>query len=171
MCRSRGPTLARRPNWTLERSVSHDRWSNRDPLDFIEADLIAPAIMELRGARRGMVRHPRLCAPRDPAVPTARANGSSHQRCAAPSSSMRARYSNDRFSSDTAPRHQPQRRFALCDPVLSRAEPRFGRGLRPDLGRSRQPSALRADDLRRLHQRLLTLNFAHRRAEGSGEYA
>jgi hypothetical protein len=32
---------------------------DHDPLDLIEADLIAPAIIELRGARRGMVRHRR----------------------------------------------------------------------------------------------------------------
>src|SRR5947208_3483202 len=31
--------------------------SNHDPLDLIEADLIAPAVVELRRARRGMVRH------------------------------------------------------------------------------------------------------------------
>jgi hypothetical protein len=30
-----------------------------DPLDLIEAHLVAPAIVELRGARRGMVRHRR----------------------------------------------------------------------------------------------------------------
>src|SRR3984893_16438449 len=33
-----------------------------------------------------------------------------------------------------APRHQPQRRLALRDPVLPRAEPRRGRRTRPDLG-------------------------------------
>ena len=38
---------------------------------------------------------------------------------------------------DAAPRHQPQRRLALRDPVLSRAEPRFDRGLRSDLRRPR----------------------------------
>src|SRR5580692_1438829 len=52
---------------------------------------------------------------------------------------------------NAAPRHQPQRRLALRDPVLSRATPRFSRRLRPDLRRSRQPTALRADDLWRLH--------------------
>src|ERR1700737_757364 len=31
--------------------------SNHDPLDLIEADLIAPAIVELRRARRGTVCH------------------------------------------------------------------------------------------------------------------
>src|SRR5258708_37046564 len=41
------------------RSVSHDRWSNHDPLDLIEAELVAPAIVELRRARRGVVRHRR----------------------------------------------------------------------------------------------------------------
>jgi hypothetical protein len=30
---------------------------NNDPLDLIEANLIAPAIVELRRTRRGMVRH------------------------------------------------------------------------------------------------------------------
>ena len=64
---------------------------------------------------------------------------------------MLARYSNDRF------RATPHRvinrnsasRYAI--PFFRRAEPRLGRRLRPDLRRSRQPAALRADDLRRLH--------------------
>jgi hypothetical protein len=33
--------------------------SNHDPLDLIEADLIPPAIIELRRARRSVVRHRR----------------------------------------------------------------------------------------------------------------
>jgi hypothetical protein len=33
--------------------------SNHDPLDLIEAELVAPAIVELRRARRGVVRHRR----------------------------------------------------------------------------------------------------------------
>jgi hypothetical protein len=31
--------------------------SNRNPLHFVEAHLVAPAIVELRGAGRGVVRH------------------------------------------------------------------------------------------------------------------
>src|SRR5271166_4273207 len=41
----------------LKGSGSHDRWSNHDPLDLIEADFIAPAVVELRRARRRMVCH------------------------------------------------------------------------------------------------------------------
>ena len=33
--------------------------SDHNPLDLIEAELVAPAIVELRGARRGAVRHRR----------------------------------------------------------------------------------------------------------------
>jgi hypothetical protein len=33
--------------------------SNHDPLDLIEAELVAPAVVELRRARRGVVRHRR----------------------------------------------------------------------------------------------------------------
>src|SRR5262249_49814133 len=65
---------------------------------------------------------------------------------------MLARYSTARL------RH-PQRRFALCDPVLSRAEPRFGRRLCPDLRQFRQSAALRADDLRCLHPAPLDLEL------------
>src|SRR5580700_5826806 len=32
------------------------RYSNRNPLHLVEAQLVAPAIVKLRGARRGMVR-------------------------------------------------------------------------------------------------------------------
>ena len=32
---------------------------DHDPLDLIEADLIAPTVVELRRARRGVVRHRR----------------------------------------------------------------------------------------------------------------
>jgi len=32
---------------------------NHDPLDLIEAELVAPAIIKLGGARRGVVRHRR----------------------------------------------------------------------------------------------------------------
>jgi hypothetical protein len=42
------------------RSSAHRRQpSDRNALDFIEADLIAPTIVELRRARRRMVRHGR----------------------------------------------------------------------------------------------------------------
>src|SRR5262252_8778595 len=60
---------------------------------------------------------------------------------------------------DAAPRHQPQWWLALRDPVLSWAKPRCGRGLRPDLRRSRQPAALRPDDLWRLQPASADIEF------------
>jgi hypothetical protein len=48
-------------SWRRERPVSAHRRqpSDHDPLDLIEAELVAPAIVELRRARRGVVRHRR----------------------------------------------------------------------------------------------------------------
>ena len=43
---------------------------------------------------------------------------------------------------DPAPRYQPEWRLAIRDPILPRAKPRFGRRVRPDLHRPRQPAAL-----------------------------
>jgi hypothetical protein len=42
--------IAHKPGLRV-RSVSHDRWSNHDPLDLIEAELVAPAIVKLCCAR------------------------------------------------------------------------------------------------------------------------
>ena len=84
---------------------------------------------------------------------------------------MLARYSNDRFRAHTASHHQPQRRVTLCDPVLSRAEPRCGRGLRPDRVVPDNPPHYEPTTYGGFTQRLLTLNFPHRRSAGSGEYA
>src|SRR6478672_9885591 len=66
MCNVRGrlrvvssyPKSHRDP-WTdcgARRRVTHF-WLDHDALDLIEADLIAPAIVELGRARRGVVRH------------------------------------------------------------------------------------------------------------------
>jgi hypothetical protein len=57
----------RRPaNWWAAGLFGFHSASNRNPLHLIEAHLVAPAIVELRGAGRGMVRHRgnMACAPR-----------------------------------------------------------------------------------------------------------
>src|SRR5580693_8606988 len=52
-CRTREARAVQLP--TLSRNLPAA--SNDDPLDLIEAELVAPAIIELRSARRGVVRH------------------------------------------------------------------------------------------------------------------
>src|SRR5271155_2560595 len=51
------PHLGHFGSWVEGDRASHDRWSNHNSLDLIEAHLVAPAIVELRRARRGMVPH------------------------------------------------------------------------------------------------------------------
>ena len=84
-----------------------------------------------------------------------RASGSGRRRSPAPLSSTPARCwrAIERpLQRDAAPGHQPQRPLALRDPVLPRPQPRQPRRPGPDLHRPRQPAALRADHLRRLHR-------------------
>jgi len=63
---------------------------------------------------------------------------------------MLARYSNDRFRA-TPHRVINRNRTSRYAIPFFLAEPRFSRRLRPDLRWSRQPAALRADDLRGLY--------------------
>jgi non-haem dioxygenase in morphine synthesis N-terminal len=70
------------------------------------------------------------------------------------------------LSGDAAPRYQPERGVAIRDPVLPRAEPRLGGRVRPDLRRPDNPPRYEPTTYGAFSQRLLTLNFAHRRAEG-----
>ena len=71
------------------------------------------------------------------------------------------------FPRDAAPCHQPQRRVALCDPVFPRAEPRRRRRPVPTCIGPDNPPHYEPTTYGDFTERLLTLNFAHRRAEGS----
>src|SRR5271167_3872104 len=60
LCAGGRPLLGRRMPWHVRVSpYLPEPVSNRNPLHLVEAHLVAPAIVELRRARRGVVRHRR----------------------------------------------------------------------------------------------------------------
>ena len=113
-------------------------------------------------------RHCRVsrCAP-------PRVSGSSRRQCRGPLSSTPGRcwrYSNDRFGA--TPHRVINRndtsRYAI--PFFLGPNHGYGRGLRPDLRRSRQSAALRADDLWRLHPAPAEFELRPPPRRGGGKY-